>query len=129
MKNEYLYPIVKIGNLWGPIRYFMCPFEERESYLNGCGPGGWIIDMVPDKIYGLSVHSACDIHDWFYSYGQTPHDKKVADGLFLRNLKNLIGAKKSGRWLTRRRINSAKLYYLAVHLFGHDAFWGRKLDV
>lgn len=104
--------------------YFEATAEVRAQVCNGCGPGGWKFDIIPDNLYGLDITEACNIHDWDYTVGETEADKKVADE---RLLCNLITICKSGSWVLRPfRIRAAKGYYESVSHFGHDAFWANK---
>ena len=100
------------------------------TVVNGCGPGGWKYDLVPDTILGLSVTECCNVHDWMYAEGATEIDKKRADRKLLENLYATIdaAAKRSlfHRVLKPHRCVRAFEYYLAVKEFGHDAFWAGK---
>ncbi len=112
--------------LFAPASYVEAAPEVRRIAVNGCGPGGWLADLVPDTLYGLDVAPACNIHDWMYAAGQTIEDKAEADRVFLNNLLRLIDAAGGWwvlRWLRRRR---ARTYYEAVRLFGGPAFWTGK---
>lgn len=114
------------ATLYAPPAYITATETVREMVTNGCGPGGWKVDLVPDTIYGLDVAPACNIHDWMYMAGQTIADKEEADRVMLNNLLRLIEATDCPswlRWLRRRRAHS---YYLAVHQFGGPAFWSGK---
>jgi hypothetical protein len=103
----------------------------RRKQTNGCGPGGWKFDLVPDTMYGLSVREACDIHDWMYLFGKTLEDKDRADRSFLNNVIRLIDARTTTNWFGRNilkplRYRRAKTYYEAVSHFGGAAFWKGK---
>ena len=104
--------------------------EVVASVVNGCGPGGWKYDLVPDTIYGLKVTESCNSHDWDYHMGETDADKAAADLQLLCNLIATIdhAAKRSvaGKVLKPLRYQRAFEYYLTVKEFGHDAFWHGK---
>lgn len=103
--------------------YDLLTTEDKAMICNGCGPGGAIIDLVPDTIYGLSIREACQIHDYDYHVGKTWADKKRADRRFLQNIGTLIRAKKKQFWwMYRLRMSRAKKYYNAVKYFGGSAF-------
>ena len=112
--------------LYAPEIYMTLSPEDRARIVNGCGPGGWKVDLVPDTIYGLDVSAACDIHDFMYTVGTDLQDKEEADRVLLNNILRLIEAG-SGCWLMRRlRRNRARIYYEAVEHFGGPAFWSGK---
>jgi len=103
----------------------------RKKSVNGCGPGGWKFDLVPDTMYGLSVVDACDIHDWMYLFGKTIEDKERADRSMLNNIIRLIDARTAKNWFAQKllkpaRYRRAKIYYQMVSSFGGPAFWKGK---
>ena len=114
--------------LFAPENYVLASLAVRAQVVNGCGPGGWKVDIIPDTIYGLNVSEACNIHDWMYTTGETLADKEEADRVFLNNILRLIDAADS-IWLLRklRRIR-AREYFEAVSHFGGPAFWAGKND-
>ncbi len=102
--------------------------EVVATIVNGCGPGGWKVDLVPDNLLGLDISEPCDIHNWRYEEGETEEDKRVGD-LELRG--NLIATiNHEHDWddmvLRPHRYLLAYEYYEAVHLFGDSAFWAGK---
>jgi len=110
--------------------YLSASPEVRAQVVNGCGPGGWKFDIIPDKLLGLSIAATCDIHDWDYAVGQTVADKDAADRVFLNNALRTIEAA-SGWWNRRYTVRNARRcmawgYYQAVHWFGGPAFWQGK---
>lgn len=114
--------------LYAPEIYVAASPEVRATVVNGCGPGGWKVDIVPDTIWGLNVTEACNIHDWMYTTGETIADKDEADRVLLNNLLRLIDAA-GGCWLIRKlRRLRAREYYEAVQHFGGPAFWAGKND-
>jgi len=116
--------------LYAPSSYVAASPQVRAQVVNGCGPGGWKVDLVPDRMYGLDVSAACDIHDWMYTVGLTLADKEEADRVFLNNLLRLIDSAPGwiGQlWLVKKlRRTRARVYYEAVHHFGGPAFWSGK---
>ena len=115
--------------LFAPKSYWISTDAERHAIVSGCGPGtGWKAMLVPETIYGLSVHEACDIHDWMYHLGLAIQDKDEADRVFLNNMIRIIDSRTSWRWLRVLRLRRAKAYYLAVCTFGGPAFWAGKND-
>jgi len=114
------------AQLYAPEFYMTLAPEDRARMVNGCGPGGWKLDIVPDTIYGLDISSACDIHDYMYTVGLELADKEEADRVFLNNMLRLIQAN-SSCWLLRKlRRQRARTYYEAVSHFGGPAFWSGK---
>ena len=112
--------------LYAPASYKRASDDVRRRMVNGCGPGGWKVDIIPDTVWGLSIEAACNIHDWMYSAGSTIEDKREADRVFLNNMLRIVNHYTSNRillWLRRRRVFK---YYEAVHLCGGPAFWKDK---
>ena len=115
-----------MSQLFAPETYVNASPEVRARVVNGCGPSGWKVDLVPDHIWGLNIAAACNIHDWMYVMGKTTADKEEADRVFLNNMLRLIEAAGS-IWLLRKlRRMRARAYYEAVHIFGGPAFWKGK---
>ncbi len=117
------------ANLFAPQGYINASPLLRSRVVNGCGTDGWKGQLVPEKIWGLPVTAACNIHDWMYSAGFDIADKREADRAFLNNMLRLIDA--AGgigllRWLRRKR---ALKYYQAVAEFGGAAFWDSKNEI
>lgn len=113
-------------SLYAPESYTRASVEVRLAVVNGCGPGGWKFDLIPDTIWFLDVSAACNIHDWMYQAGATIADKDEADRVLLNNLLRLIETA-GGLWIIRRlRRNRAWVYYQAVARFGGPAFWSGK---
>ena len=107
--------------------YMTALTEVRHQVVNGCGPGGWKYDLIPDHLYGLSIHEACDIHDWDYAVGVSDADKVAADERFLRNLNAIINAYHGWHsFLNFRRRVVAYAFYKAVALAGDESFWSGK---
>jgi hypothetical protein len=104
-------------------------WEEIKAIANGCGPGGWKIDIVPDKIWGCPVVEACNIHDLDYEEGRSIADKDVADRTLLNNLLRLVESRTTNwfakKLLLKARKNTCYIYYEAVHKFGGPAFWDK----
>jgi hypothetical protein len=116
--------------LYAPASYVAASPEVRLQVVNGCGPGGWKVDIVPDCIWGLDISAVCDIHDWMYSVGITLADKEEADRVFLNNTLRLIDST-PGWWnqlliVKQLRRNRARVYFEAVHYCGGPAFWDGK---
>ncbi len=115
--------------LYKPEAYKRLTVGEKNRITNGCGAGGWKIDIVPDHLAGCSIKEACNIHDFMYHVGESLEDKKEADRVFLNNMVRLVLAKKYNfftRLVKMIRLRMAKRYYDAVKYFGGSAFWGGK---
>lgn len=111
--------------------YGNAPEAQRKAICNGCGPGGWKIDLVPDSLLGLSIQDSCQLHDWDYHNGKTAADKDVADRTFRNNMLRQIEYGTAKNWLARNtllplRRRMAEGYYQSVHKFGGPAFWDGK---
>jgi len=122
--NEYFAPKELYWNLQE---------EQRKTLSNGCGPGNWKIDLVPDSLMGCDFSISCDIHDIMYHYGIDEEDKRISDRTFLFNLLfDVDNHCKTNNILDRtERIllrEAAFTYYRAVSDAGHSAFWEGKQD-
>ena len=122
------------NEMYQPDSYKEASNEKKKKICNGCGPGGWKFDLVPDTMYGLSITEACNVHDWMYYEGDTTDDKKRADRILLENILLLIDNNYSKsnswwkgliRWLRRRR---AYKYYEAVADFGGSSYESGEKD-
>lgn len=103
--------------------------EDKARICNGCGPGGWKIDVIPDNLLGASIREACDRHDMAYHLGR---DKDEADRDFIANMvteiimherqeRGLV-AKCADKAILKARLNLAVDFFLAVHLAGGSFF-------
>lgn len=110
-----------------PTEYWTLPPELKRSIVNGCGPGNWKLDLVPDNLLGIEIEEPCNIHD--FEYWQNI-DKDVADARLLANI--MIAIKKhhptsligeiADRALFLVRIREALTYYIAVSIGGQSAW-------
>ena len=113
--------------LYAPSSYWEASAQERAKICNGCGAKKGL--DVPDTFYGLSITSACNIHDWMYQHGETLADKLFADAIFRLNLTILIDEANynfATTILKPLRHGRASTYYNAVVLWGEEAFWVKK---
>lgn len=108
--------------LFAPEEFWKLTPAALASIVNGCGPAGWKVKLIPNHLLGLSIKKACDIHDFMYYMGKTQADKDEADRVFKNNMLRIIEAD-SCRLLKPIRRRLAKGYYEAVHDFGGPAFW------
>ena len=109
------------GNLAAPEEFWSAPPELLARVCNGCGPGNWKIDLVPDKLLGLNISEPCNIHDFDYYLGV---DKEAADERFLDNLISTIRAADNDLLLPLR-LQQAACFYVAVKRCG-AAFFGKE---
>lgn len=112
--------------LWAPEEYWNMSSEAIDEVTEGCGPGGIGDYLVPDRIWGVNIFYACQIHDWMYHFGVTGADKVKSDDVFINNMTRIILAKRTCPWLMRRRLRMAKIYFLMVRDHGGPAFWNDK---
>lgn len=109
--------------LYAPELWWEMAPEVRKRFVNGCGPDGWKIDLVPDTIWLLSIREACNIHDYMYAVGTTYQDKQEADRVFKNNMLRLIDAAGGPGFLKKMRRNRALIYYKVVYDYGGPSFW------
>jgi len=105
--------------LLAPESYRLADPAERALVCNGCGPGSWRLDMVPDSILGLDITEACNIHDWMYEWDG---DRVQADVWFLANM--VLLAVKANKLMLLVRLPIICNYFLAVRL-GGEVYHGR----
>ena len=96
--------------------------EELVGIVNGCGPGGWRVDLVPDSLAGLCITDECNLHDWMYAQGGTEEDRRFADVFLYCNLAHKILM--AGGPLQAFRMAGAGIMYKAVRAGGSE-FFGR----
>lgn len=117
------------AQLYAPASFVSASTRVRSRVTNGCGPAGWKYQLIPDRIWGLDIRIACDVHDWMYSAGETIEDKDAADRTFHNNILRLIAAAGGPWWLQKLRRMAAYRYYKAVSIAGGPAFWqGKNLN-
>jgi len=69
--------------------------------------------LIPDRIWGLKITEACNIHDWEYREDMG-RGKEKADKTFKQNMYYLISKGLQWGWLVRRRRARANIYYRIV---------------
>lgn len=111
MKNKYNLP-------------HLASDEAIKAVANGCGASGWKYDLVPDKIYGADISLACNRHDYRYHIGRTAADKRAADKAFFMEIMTILVAELGWSFALLKGSGVAASYYIAVSLFGGDAFYG-----
>lgn len=108
---------------------------DREKYLSGgCGPQGWKLDLIPDKLFGVSIIESCRIHDAMYSLGLhglglkgSESHRGVCDRVFLNNMiRTVNGIKWQLPFIKQYRLWLANKYFKAVRNFGGPAYWDNK---
>jgi len=103
-----------------PDSYRNAPADEIARVVNGCGPGGWKIKIIPDFIFSHDVKPACDIHDWCYYLGGTASDRAFYDLQFHRNL--VACCMGSTGCITPLELAVCDQYFLAVRNYGEKFF-------
>jgi len=110
--------------LYAPKAYWVATPEELQKVCNGCGAKGNI--KVPDKLFGLPITEACNIHDYMFEFGKTHGDFIFANAIFLLNMVMLITENSS--WYSKLlRLGSAVQYFTFVMIYGETFFWVNKL--
>lgn len=112
--------------LYAPAAYWTLDPAGKKALVNGCGPRGWLVDLVPDTIYGLSIKPVCDIHDYMFAVGDSVEDMNLANRVFRNNLRRWIDANTTSGWLRKLRYRRAVKYVKAVEMWGGPAFWAGK---
>jgi len=112
--------------LFAPPDFWSLTPEQKQEICNGCGPGAWKVDLVPDHPLGLHFDEACNIHDYCYAVGKTVADKEAADRIFFNNMLRVVDATTTGLFEALQGRALALAYYEAVKHFGGPAFWEGK---
>jgi hypothetical protein len=99
--------------LQAPDSYWKLTDEQKDKLLNQCGPDGPLNKVIPDHLLGLSISESCNIHDYMFGEAIGQQEAKLADKVFLRNMKTQVESK-NDRFLTTMRRFLAYLYYVAV---------------
>lgn len=107
------------GTLVRP-KYLELSQERKEKICNGMGGQNSLSSLVPDTIWGLNCKEVADRHDYDYWRGGDGDARKLADAVFLHNLRVVIKAK--GGLLKSFRLWRAEKYYIATRLFGWAHF-------
>jgi len=111
--------------LQAPPNYYKLTPKQKKIICNGCGPkkiGGF----VPDRLWGISIIEACNIHDYMYYMGENLRDKEKADRIFLKNMLKIIKSVNYPwwkMWLFHCRRKEAWIYYKSVRDFGYGPFF------
>lgn len=107
-------------DLWAPDSYRNAPADEIARVVNGCGPGAWKFDFVPDHIFHHNIRPACNIHDWCYYIGGTEEDRAFYDLMLHNNIIRCI--MNDGGTITAADLAIADQYFLCVRNFGAKYF-------
>lgn len=91
--------------------------EEKARIVNGCGPGNWKLDLVPDELLGVDIEEPCNVHDYEYWLGK---DRAQADARLHANI--LIACLAQHPHRLPLLIPLANAYFLAVHEGGASHF-------
>jgi hypothetical protein len=91
--------------------------EDILANSNGCGPGNWRYDLVPDALLGVNFEWPCRIHDVEYWRGK---DKTEADARLLVNM--LIACMEQHPDKMHKFAPLAYGYYESVRHAGHRCF-------
>lgn len=103
--------------------------EDKARIVNGCGPGGWKFDVVPDNILGVTIKEPCNRHDFAYYLGR---DFDEANRNLLADIvTDIIKHQREQETrigdiiddaLLRARLSIAIDYFMAVHIGGRKYF-------
>jgi len=111
-------------DLIAPESYRLASQADRAAVVNGCGPGGWRVDLIPDHLCGLCITEPCNIHDWMYGEGGDETKRLEDDITLLLNI--LITVLEHGGPLEPLRLAGAVIFYRSVRECGAAFFGGGK---
>jgi len=112
--------------LFATAEYWSLSEVKRTIISNGCGPGGWKANFIPDHILYINIIEACNIHDYMYSVGASEYDREEADRVFMNNMMRIIEGTEQLWFMRRLRRRLALEYYQQVRDFGAVYFWKGK---
>lgn len=107
----------KKTKLQAPKEYFELSKGEKKKLLNQCGPDGPINKIIPNSLLGADISQSCDIHDYMFIKAQNKKQAKVADEVFLKNMKTEIDKKRSSKVLSLFRKALANVYFAATRIY------------
>ena len=96
------------------------PEQLAAANVNGCGPGGWRIDLVPDHLGKVDYSEACRQHDYLYFLGGTEEDRLFADTLLYVNIAASVLL--NDGYLVPLQMAAAAIFYRAVRNGGAKYF-------
>lgn len=96
-----------------PTAYWLADPRDL-TCCNGCGTGSWAGKL--DRVLGVDLSPACNIHDYLYQQGGTGRERLLADIVFIGNVITLLLLHTSLHNLWR--VPVALLWYPAVRLGG-----------
>jgi len=96
------------------------PHELLADFDNCCGAGEGLGEkLVPDKIMGVKISAACNIHDDCFEMGDaTWADFHQSNSMFIRNIINILRVKSKWRILGFFRVLMAATFFYAVDTIG-----------
>ena len=104
--------------LIAPESYWQATPEERAAVVNGCGPGSWKLNLIPNNLLGADIREACNIHDWMFAEGK---DFEESNQTFLVNMV-ICCAMAPELHLLGARLAEAAIFYAAVEECGRRYF-------
>lgn len=110
-----IYHMGKKHGLLAPLSYWQATQERLEEVVNGCGPAA-LGELIPDKIWGLVITDACNIHDWCWSIADNLIEKRTYDTLFLWNMRTMINLYTQNLFLKKLRHLRARTYWYQVFI-------------
>ncbi len=114
--------------LAAPESYWSATPEIKNSVTNGCGSKGFGF-LVPDKIFGMSITPACNVHDWMCLVYNDEAGFKLSTQVFFDNMQRINKAKTKCRFLARLRRCGIMRYYQAVRNYGRLFYYDSHLDM
>ena len=107
--------------LYIPQNYLQATDKQRASVCNGCGAKNGA--KVPNTIWGISIKTACNIHDWMFNIGKTKGDYYFANIMFFWNMTAIV-VNASNVFTLLIRMERVLTYFLGVMSSkGVKAYW------
>lgn len=111
----------KAAGLDASLAYWNVSAAALAELTGGCGPGKLGDALIPDKIFGLDLTPACQVHDFDYSpMSEIP--RALADARFFANMRRLMRKQlKVGFWQNIKQRFAICKYFDAVEDHGESS--------
>ena len=116
-------------SLAAPWSFWTASEDLRRDVVNGCGPGGIGDLIVPDRILGLNMRPACEIHDWTFAVWNCKEGFVLSNNIFLNNMVRINHQHNGWAFLKRKRLPIIRKYFKAVDVFGEAFYYDAHLKI
>jgi len=83
--------------------------------------------LIPDRIWGLNIREACNIHDWMWRVDRAGFS--YGNRVFLDNMNHLINNGLQWKWLVKCRRHRANVYYKFVSSKAGEKYYNKMKEL